>query len=54
MGETPLWLASICGHQKCVELLINAGANVDVPNEVSVSSYTHISEATSSSVLLVD
>ena len=25
-----------------MELLIDAGANVDVPNEVSVSSYIHI------------
>ncbi len=46
-GATPLWTASFHGHQKCMELLIDAGANVDVPNEVSVSSCTHISEATS-------
>ena len=46
-GETPLWVASFKGHQKCMELLIDAGANVDVPREVSVSSCTHISEATS-------
>ena len=46
-GETPLWTASFHGHQKCMELLIDAGANVDVPKEVSVSSCTHISEATS-------
>ena len=42
-GETPLWAASFYGHQKCMELLIDAGANVDVPKEVSVSSCTHIS-----------
>ena len=47
LGETPLWTASFHGHQKCMELLIDAGANVDVPKEVSVSSCTHISEATS-------
>ena len=46
-GATPLWTASFSGHQKCMELLIDAGANVDVPKEVSVSSCTHISEATS-------
>ena len=43
-GESPFWLASWKGHQKCVRLLINAGANVDVPKEVSVTSCTHISE----------
>ncbi len=46
-GATPLWAASFEGHQKSMELLIDAGANVDVPNEVSVSSCTHISEAIS-------
>ena len=46
-GETPLLVASFSGHQKCMVLLIDAGANVDEPKEVSVSSCTHISEATS-------
>ncbi len=42
-GQTPLYIASFNGHQKCTELLINAGANVDVTTEeVSVSSCTHI------------
>ncbi len=35
-GQTPLYTASFYGHQKCVELLIDAGASVDVPKEVSV------------------
>ncbi len=35
-GETPLYAASFYGHQKCVELLIDAGASVNVPKEVSV------------------
>ena len=34
-GQTPLYLASFCGHQKSVELLNQAGANVDIPEEVS-------------------
>ncbi len=45
-GQTPVWKASFNGHQKCLELLIDAGANVDVLSEVSVSSCTHISETT--------
>ncbi len=36
-GATPLWTASFYGHHKCMELLIDAGANVDVLEEVSVS-----------------
>ncbi len=35
-GESPLYAASFNGHQKCVELLIDAGASVNVPKEVSV------------------
>ena len=46
-GVTPLLVASFYGHQKCMELLIDAGANVDLPTEVRISSCTHISEATS-------
>ena len=34
--QSPLWLASCCGHQKCVELLLEAGAIVDVQKDVSV------------------
>ncbi len=34
--ESPLWLASFYGHQKCVQLLLEAGAIVDVQKEVSV------------------
>ncbi len=35
-GQSPLWLASFNGHMKCVELLLEAGALVDVQKEVSV------------------
>ena len=35
LGETPLYKSSFKGFQKCVELLIEAGAIVDVPQEVS-------------------
>ncbi len=35
-GETSLYAASFYGHQKCLELLIDAGANINVPEEVSV------------------
>ena len=41
-GQSPLWVASGDGHLKCVELLINAGANVDMQDEVSVSNCTHL------------
>ena len=36
-GESPIWLASLGGHEKCVDQLIKAGANVDAPKEVSVT-----------------
>ncbi len=35
-GAFPLYIASFSGHQKCVQLLLEAGAIVDVQNEVSV------------------
>ncbi len=45
-GQSPLYAACFEGHQKCVELLINAGAIVDIQSEVSVNSCTHTSEYT--------
>ncbi len=51
-GGSPLWSASFEGHLKCVELLIDAGA--DVQEEVSVSSCTHLSHRASSSPCLGD
>ena len=42
LGQSPLWSASYDGHLKCVELLIDAGANVDMQEEVSVSICTHL------------
>ena len=34
--QSPLYAASFYGHQKCVQLLLEAGAIVDVQKEVSV------------------
>ncbi len=34
--QSPLYVASFNGHQKCVQLLLEAGAIVDVQEEVSV------------------
>ncbi len=35
-GGSPLYLASLDGHLKCVELLLEAGAIVNVQKDVSV------------------
>ncbi len=43
LGKSPLWSAIFKGHQKCVLLLIDAGANVNVQQAVSLSFYKHIS-----------
>ncbi len=40
-GNSPLWSAILKGHQKCMLLLVNAGANVDVQQNVSVSIDVH-------------
>ena len=37
-GESPLIAASYNGHQKCVNSLIEAGARVNIQNEVSFNS----------------
>ncbi len=47
-GQTPLWIASFYGHQKCMELLIDAGADVNEKDEVSVV-HAHISVAETTS-----
>ncbi len=38
-GGTPLWAASFDAHQQCMQLLIDAGGIINVPTEVSVSSF---------------
>ena len=40
-GVTPLLMASSRGRQKCAELLIEAGADVDMPDKVRLTCYTH-------------
>ena len=47
-GHTALWCASFSGHHGSVKMLIKAGADVDIPREVSVPRLrcTHISERT--------
>ena len=40
-GQTPLYIASFHGHQKCAQLLIKAGANINVPKPVSMTMYMH-------------
>ena len=41
-GESPLWTASFHGYLKCVELLLEGGASVDVQEEVNVTIAVHI------------
>ena len=43
-GDSPLLTASFNGHLKCVELLLESGASVDVQNEVSVTIAVHMCE----------
>ena len=38
-GKTPLWLAACTGHCKVVQLLVQADADKDAPNEVSEGSW---------------
>ena len=50
-GQTPLWTASFDGHEKCVQLLIEAKASTDVPRKVvSHHSYTHSTTTSTLSV----
>ena len=37
-GHTALWQAASCGHHNCVELLITAGADVNLTFEMKSSS----------------
>lgn len=37
-GETPLWIASSTGHDHVVELLLQVGADKDIPNNVRMYS----------------
>ena len=50
-GTSPIWTASFHGHDKCVQLLIEAGAIIDLPEEpwVSVAAFVHISTETTES-----
>ena len=32
-GSTPLWVAAFGNHERCVELLIHAGAKLDLARE---------------------
>ena len=41
-GMTPLIAASLGGQQECAKLLIEAGANINVPNEVRVICCVHV------------
>ena len=40
-GRTALYTASFNGHEKVVELLTNAGAVVDIQNEVVVCGFVY-------------
>ena len=41
-GWTPLHLAAMIGHLKCIEILINAGANVDISSSDNRKTPMHI------------
>ncbi len=44
-GDSPLYTASFGGHLKCVELLLEARASVDVQNEVNMIYISQSSQA---------
>ncbi len=42
-GQSPLWVASYEGHEKCVELLIEADAKINLQSKVYSSNLIIVS-----------